>query len=75
MQAVRLHIEDHGGSGRPVVLIHGGSDAIVPFEGSGQRTHRAVPHSQLVKVNGAPHGLNLSHAPAFNDALLTILQN
>jgi non-heme chloroperoxidase len=59
----------------PVLVIHGGSDAIVPFEGSGQRTHRAVPHSQLVKVNGAPHGLNLSHAPAFNDALLTFLQN
>ena len=57
----------------PVLVIHGGADAIVPFEGSGQRTHRAVPHSKLIRVNGAPHGLNLSHAPAFNDALLTFL--
>ena len=58
----------------PTLVIHGDSDAIVPFEGSGQRTHRAVSHSRLVKVTGAPHGLNVSHAPAFNDALLTFLQ-
>ena len=58
----------------PTLVIHGDADAIVPFEGSGQRTHRAVPHSQLVIVNGAPHGLNLSHAQAFNDALLSFLR-
>ena len=58
----------------PTLVIHGGSDAIVPFEGSGQRTHRAVPHSRLVLVKGAPHGLNVSHAPQFNDALLTFLR-
>lgn len=58
----------------PVLVIHGRADAVVPFEGSGQRTHRAVRHSQLVTVKGAPHGLNASHAPAFNDALLTFLQ-
>ena len=59
----------------PVLVIHGGSDAIVPLEGSGQRTHRAVPHSKLVSVNGAPHGLNVSHAPAFNAALLSFLRD
>jgi pimeloyl-ACP methyl ester carboxylesterase len=57
----------------PALVIHGGSDAVVPFEGSGQRTHRAVTHSKLITVSGAPHGLNVSHAPAFNDALLTFL--
>ena len=58
----------------PTLVIHGEADAIVPFEGSGQRTHRAVPHSQLVTVKGAPHGLNLSHAQAFNEALLSFLR-
>jgi pimeloyl-ACP methyl ester carboxylesterase len=57
----------------PTLVIHGDADAIVPFEASGQRTHRAVPHSQLVLVKGAPHGLNLSHAKAFNAALLSFL--
>ncbi len=58
----------------PTLVIHGDADAIVPFEGSGQRTHHAIGHSQLVTVKGAPHGLNVSHAQAFNDALLSFLR-
>lgn len=58
----------------PTLVIHGDADAIVPFEGSGQRTHRTIAHSQLVTVSGAPHGLNVSHAQAFNEALLTFLR-
>ena len=59
----------------PTLVIHGGADAIVPFEGSGQRTHRALAHSQLVLIEGAPHGLNVSHAQAFNEALLSFLRD
>ena len=58
----------------PTLVIHGDADAVVPFEGSGQRTHQAVAHSTLVTVKGAPHGLNVSHAHAFNDALLAFLK-
>lgn len=57
----------------PTLVIHGQADAILPIEGSGQRTHRAIPQSELVKLAGAPHGLNVSHAQAFNDALLSFL--
>ena len=58
----------------PTLVIHGDADAIVPIEGSGERTHRAVSHSQMVRVGGAPHGLNVSHAQAFNEALLSFLR-
>jgi non-heme chloroperoxidase len=58
----------------PTLVIHGEADAIVPLGGSGLRTHRAVPHSQLVKVKGAPHGLNVSHAQVFNERLLLFLR-
>ena len=58
----------------PTMVLHGDADAVVPLAGSGQRTHQAVPHSQLVVIAGAPHGLNLSHAQAFNDALLQFLR-
>ncbi len=58
----------------PTLVIHGDADAVVPLEGSGLRTHRAVPHSQLATVKGAPHGLNVSHAKAFNDELLSFLR-
>lgn len=58
----------------PTLVIHGDADAIVPVEGSGQRTHRAVLQSKMVTLRGAPHGLNTSHATAFNDALLSFLR-
>lgn len=58
----------------PTLVIHGDADAVVPIEGSGLRTHLAVPHSQLVRISGAPHGLNVSHALAFNEALLSFLR-
>jgi non-heme chloroperoxidase len=59
----------------PTLVIHGDADAIVPIEGSGQRTHRAVTHSKQVVLKAAPHGLNVSHAHAFNDALLSFLRS
>lgn len=58
----------------PTLVVHGTADAIVPIEGSGLRTHHAVPHSQLVTVPGAPHGFNVSHPQAFNEALLAFLR-
>jgi len=57
----------------PTLIIHGDADGIVPLEGSGGRTHSAIPDSELVVVPGAPHGLNVSHAERFNAALLDFL--
>ena len=54
----------------PALIIHGDSDAIVPFDVSGKRSHEAIKGSQLVLVKGGPHGLNASHPEAFNKALL-----
>jgi non-heme chloroperoxidase len=57
----------------PVLIVHGDADALVPFEGSGQRTHAAIPDSQLHVVAGGPHGLNVSHAEEFNQTLIEFL--
>lgn len=57
----------------PTLVIHGDGDGIVPFEGSGERTHRIVAHSELVVLAGAPHGCNVSHAAEFNAALVDFL--
>ena len=45
----------------PTLVIHGDSDAIVPIEKSGQRTHEQVAGSELHVVEGGPHGINTSH--------------
>ncbi|MCU1359703.1 MAG: alpha/beta hydrolase fold, partial [Ilumatobacteraceae bacterium] len=57
----------------PTLVLHGDSDGTVPFEGSGARTHKAIPQSELVVLAGAPHGCNVSHADQFNSALLAFL--
>ncbi len=57
----------------PTLVIHGDSDAIVPFEVSGARTHKAIAGSQVTLIKGGPHGFNLSHAAEFNRGLLTFL--
>lgn len=57
----------------PTLVIHGDSDGIVPFEGSGARTHAAVDGSELHVVAGGPHGVNVSHADEFNAVLLAFL--
>ncbi|MBD8868999.1 alpha/beta fold hydrolase [Nocardioides donggukensis] len=57
----------------PALVLHGGSDGIVPFEVSGRRTHESVAGSSLVVIDGGPHGFNVSHADEFNTALLDFL--
>lgn len=57
----------------PALIIHGDADGIVPLEGSGLRTHRALAGSRLEVIPGAPHGMNVSHAQEFNRILLDFL--
>jgi len=54
----------------PTLVIHGDSDATVPFEVSGKRTAQTVAGAELVVIEGGPHGINVSHAQEFNAALL-----
>ncbi|ACU38003.1 alpha/beta hydrolase [Actinosynnema pretiosum subsp. pretiosum] len=57
----------------PTLVIHGDSDATVPYEGSGERVHAAIPGSQAHVVAGGPHGVNVSHAEEWNRVVLEFL--
>ena len=57
----------------PTLVIHGDSDAIVPFEASGKRTAATIESSEVVVIKDGPHGINASHAEEFNQALLDFL--
>jgi len=57
----------------PTLVLHGGVDGIVPFEGSGLRTLEAIPGSRKSVIAGAPHGCNSSHPDEWNKALLAFL--
>lgn len=57
----------------PTLVIHGDGDGVVPFDGSGKRTHAAIAGSELAVLKGAPHGNNVTHAGEFNRALVDFL--
>ena len=57
----------------PTLVIHGDSDAIVPFEVRGKRSAEGIAGAQLVVIKDGPHGINASHPREFNDALLKFL--
>ena len=59
----------------PTLVVHGDGDGVVPFEGSGARTHAAIDHSQLKVIAGAPHGCNVSHPEEFNRILVDFLNS
>lgn len=65
--------EDLPNLGVPALILHGDADATVPFEGSGARTHAALPGSELHVIAGAPHGCNVSHADEWNRAVVDFL--
>ncbi len=57
----------------PTLVVHGDADRIVPLAASAKRTHEAIKGSRLVVLEGAPHGLNWTHAEQLNRALLEFL--
>ena len=59
----------------PTLIIHGDSDATVPYEYSGKLTHEAIPNSKVTLIKGNSHGLNATHAKEFNEALLLFLKD
>ena len=58
----------------PALVVHGDSDRIVPIEASGRRTSELVKESTLAVIEGAPHGLNWTHAEDVNRSLLDFLK-
>jgi pimeloyl-ACP methyl ester carboxylesterase len=65
--------DDLGRVSVPALVLQGDSDATVPFQGSGRRTHDAVHGSQVHLIVGGPHGCNVSHADEWNQTLLDFL--
>jgi peroxiredoxin len=58
----------------PTLVLHGSEDRIVPFEGSGKLTAATVAGSQLVVIEGAPHGMTATHGPQVSAAMVAFAQ-
>ncbi|MER6971098.1 alpha/beta hydrolase [Nocardioides sp. NPDC000445] len=57
-------------AGKPVLILHGTSDNILPIDATGRPFHEALPEAEYVEIEGAPHGLLWTHAAEVNEALL-----
>jgi pimeloyl-ACP methyl ester carboxylesterase len=57
----------------PVLIMHGNADRILPLAATGKRTPEFVKGSRLVVIEGAPHGMNWTHAEEINRELLAFL--
>ncbi|TRW17099.1 alpha/beta fold hydrolase [Glacieibacterium frigidum] len=58
----------------PTLIIHGTADKTVPIDISGRAAARAIPGSQLIEYDGAPHGLLATHKDKVTADLLTFLR-
>ncbi|WP_053352294.1 alpha/beta fold hydrolase [Leucobacter musarum] len=60
-------------SGKPILILHGTADNILPIDATARRFSKLVPDAQYVEVEGAPHGLLWTHADEVNAALAAFL--
>jgi len=64
--------QDHEAIAIPTLVIHGTDDPGAPIEITGART-ALYPNSTLVAIQGAPHGLNWTHADQVNRAMIEFI--
>lgn len=57
----------------PTLVIHGGSDKIVPVS-IGAEAARAIPGAEFREYEGAPHGLFITHKEQLNEDLADFLR-
>jgi non-heme chloroperoxidase len=46
---------------------------VLPISATATRTHEAIKGSQMVVIEGAPHGMLATHADELNQALIGFL--
>ena len=58
----------------PTLIVHGDADATVPIETSAKQAHDGIKYSTLEVIEGAPHGLNVTHPDELNEILISFLK-
>ncbi len=58
----------------PALVIHGDGDQTVPIATSARQAAEGISDSNLKVIEGAPHGLHLTHARQLNDLLIGFIE-
>jgi non-heme chloroperoxidase len=59
----------------PTLIVHGKADQTVPIETSSNQAAKGIKNSTYVKIDNAPHGLNITHADELNKVLLNFIKS
>jgi len=57
------------------LIVHGDDDQIVPVETSAKQAKEGIKDHEYVIIDGAPHGLNVTHAEQLNQIIINFLSN
>ena len=74
--AARRHkavVGDHDIDLRPVLVVHGTEDRILPFDSTAARLPALIADCTLVPVEGGPHNIGWTHPDEVNSALLEFI--
>jgi pimeloyl-ACP methyl ester carboxylesterase len=71
----RNDVEAVRASSKPVLILHGTADNILPIDATARRFRQLVPEATYVEIDGAPHGLLWTHADETNAALRSFLDS
>ncbi len=59
----------------PTLLLHGVDDQVVPIDIASRKSIKILPKGTLVEIEGAPHGMCVTHAERINTELLKFLKS
>ncbi|QIG39326.1 alpha/beta hydrolase [Microbacterium sp. 4R-513] len=59
----------------PALIVHGTADNILPIDATGRRFKELLPDATYIEIEGAPHGMLLTHADEVNEALLAFVKS
>ena len=58
----------------PSLILHGTADRILPIDATAREFTKRLPDADYVEIEGAPHGLLLTHADEVTEALLAFVK-
>ena len=58
----------------PALIVHGTADNILPIDVTARRFRELLPDAEYVEIEGAPHGMLLTHPDEVNEALLAFVR-
>jgi pimeloyl-ACP methyl ester carboxylesterase len=59
----------------PTLIVHGSGDDVVPKITAGDQAAEGIPNNDYHVIDGAPHGLNVTHKKELNKILVDFLKS